>query len=1237
MSNHQSGLRGILVLLIYLSAVVVQAGDANDKVDVPKPTPVQPEWPEAELVGYWPFDGDGRSEFGIATQHGELASTRDRSGKEGGAVQFDAKKKGYFSIALNAGGGFDQMKTGTVSLWVRWDDGPQTGNEEFRVFAPILSRQQDGKFSTHLLGLTGLDPEQAGVRWRSELKCETILEQKDTEPVGAGKWHHVAICYGPNRQTLYVDGKIAAKSDEPPQMTNFGYEPPLVVGGWIGDGNLWSTAAVDDLAIWNEKLLPEQIASLAAGRKTPLEIVSVVRFEDATKYSSLGEVHIPREHIRRNPLQTIKFARDTLALVENSEPRPEFKRELDELERQVLAVIEASGAEIVGRTADGNAAEAPAPASTGKTTAANRKAFAELTASIFKLRRKIIFSHPALNFDRLLINKRPAPNYLHQSRQYLGRYSPEGDGLAVVTNWKNRPEVKLLLKDKLPVGSVLHPDLSFDGKRVLFSFCDHSESDLNRRRFLIYEIGVNGSGLRQITGGVNDPLTTTENRETAIVEDYDPCYLPDGGFIFTSTRQQAHIRCQYGGRYFANFVLHRGELDNLDELGPRVARISFNEAPEWEPSVQADGSVLYTRWDYINRHWNWFQSLWLTKPDGTGVAHVYGNYTRSPCITAEPRAVPGSKKIVSTAAAHHGYTAGSLILIDPRVGADGPEPITRLTPEVTFPESEYRGTTSEQADALIHTARGINNGSAFPLHGAYCNPYPLSEDLFLVAYTPSKLAKEGGRQDGVPYGISLLDSLGGLELIYRDPEMSSFAPLPVVARKTPPALPSTIDPKRRGESGVFYVHNVYESTERIPAGKIRSLRVVEIQEQTVESPPSRGKVILDLPKRILGTVPVEPDGSVAFRAPACKMLGLQLLDENGMAVMGMRSLIYLQPGETTSCIGCHEPRSHMPGVGTGGTTGTSYAAGPLIPAAPRASVRELTPPDGPCYEGGLSFTRTVQPVLDRHCIGCHGLQASGEKPAGGINLLGTMKDTVLPYPDWPGPNRIRISTAYESLISRKGLISVPQCNYENDRSMPYDYYSHAGRLAKMLLAGHSDEESRPRVQLDAGSFDRIVQWLDMNAIFYGEYSWNKAEWRRPNPDGEKQLRAYIREVCGSVSGKELGRPLAEQPFETLVNVSLPSESRILLGPLSADAGGWGTINGGPWKSKQSPQFRKMLKLVNASVEPLATQDKAGTCNQNPCRCGTCWVRKARRDFLEQRRQNCRESGALTKSLRLGGG
>jgi len=368
----------------------------------------------AELIGYWPFDGNGRGEFMAATPHGEIDSARDRFGREGGAVSFDALKKAFFSISLNSGTGFDQLKTATFSIWVRWDDGLQTGSRAFGMFAPVLSRQQNGSFSTHLLGLTGNDPEEAGICWRSELKCESILRQEDSKPVGAGEWHHVAIAYRPNGQTLYVDGKAVARSDTSPGISNRGAEPPLVVGGWSGDGNLWSTASVDDLAIWNEELSPEQIASLAASKITPLEVRSVIRFEDAADYSSLNEVHTPREHITRSPLQAIKFARDTLALVERTAPRAKFRARLNELERQLRATLETHEAKKVDK------------AIVVESTIENRRAFAELTAAILELRRQIIFSHPALDFDRLLINKRPAPLYLHQSRQYLGRYSPEG-------------------------------------------------------------------------------------------------------------------------------------------------------------------------------------------------------------------------------------------------------------------------------------------------------------------------------------------------------------------------------------------------------------------------------------------------------------------------------------------------------------------------------------------------------------------------------------------------------------------------------------------------------------------------------------------------------------------------------------------------------------------------------------------------------------------------------------------
>jgi len=825
-----------------------------------------------------------------------------------------------------------------------------------------------------------------------------------------------------------------------------------------------------------------------------------------------GEVPGPDDGTVQGALQ---LARQTLAFVEKSAARPELKAELAALESKIRQV------------ADRPEVDQEA-----------------LYAEVRQLRRRIILSHPLLDFDKLLINKRPPPGFSHQSDQYLGRHSGPGPGLVVLDSWKEDPAETVLFEGKLPPGSVLHPDLSFDATRVLFSYCDHTEEDPTLRGFFIYEVGIDGSGLRQLTGTPDDPLEGAGGRQTVLIEDFDPCYLPDGGFAFISTRNQGGVRCHHGGRYCPTYTLYRAEGD-----GSGIRPVSFGEANEWDPSVLPDGRIIWTRWDYINRHDTVFQSLWTIRPDGTGTAHFYGNYSRNPCSIAEARAIPGSHKVVATTTAHHSFTAGSVIVVDPHAGQDGQEPITRITPEVVFPETEGWPASS------------------------YATPYPLSEDLFLVAYSPEHHAKQGSKQIRNAYAIYLIDTLGGRELIYRDPETSCFAPTPVVPRPKPPVLPSLVASKQHAKTGTFYVQDVYRSTETIPRGSVKSLRVVKVFPQPAQRVPDRSFVLFETPKRIVGTVPVDDDGSAAFRAPAGEPLMFQLLDENGMAVMSMRTFVYLQPGEAVTCVGCHEPRNSSPR--------------PIrIPEG--VVFHEPRPSAGPQYEGGLSFARTVQPVLDRYCIRCHGL----EKTEGQINLLGTMD----PEPIKLG--RVRASAAYNALTLREGLVSVAHRNKETPYSKPKDYFAHAGRLAKLLLEG--DQNHRP---LDRESFQRVVDWLDLNAEFYGDYSWNKAEWQTPSPEGEQALRRHVRNTFGP--------PLAEEPFAALVNVALPSESRILKAPLAVEAGGWGQITGSGWADTRDPGYQEMLRLVKASITPMTTHDVCGTCNRQPCECASCWVRDAR--------------------------
>ncbi len=779
--------------------------------------------------------------------------------------------------------------------------------------------------------------------------------------------------------------------------------------------------------------------------------------------------------------------------------------------------------------------------------------FQELYIEIRHLRRGLILSHPALDFDRLLINKRPPPNaHAHMCEQYLGRHSAAGPGLVILDSWKDKPRQTVLLEGELPEGSVLHPDLSFDAKRVIFSFCDHapvvddnirlpihrteirhgySNQKTGARRFSIYEASIDGKTVRQLTGAPSDRMETAYDRATVQIEDLDPCYLPDGSFVFTSTRCQNFGRC-HGGVYKPAFLLYRADADGSD-----IRQISFAEANEWDPSVLPDGRIIYTRWDYINRHNTWFQSLWVTKPNGTATAHYYGNYTRNPCVIAESRSIPGTGKVVATAAAHHFITGGSIITVDPRKGQDGPEPLTRITPEVKFPETEGWGGK-----------------------GCFATPYPLSEEMFLAAYSP-EVVDYGDRPSDAAFGIYLVDSLGGRELIYRDADVSCFTPIPVRPRPVPPVIPSTLpSPDEAPATGTCYVQNVYQSTQPIPDGSIKYLRINRIHDQPSAFFTLRSRAKQEVVKSVIGTVPVNEDGSVAFKVPADTGFQLQALDANGMAVMTMRSLMYVRPGEVIGCAGCHESRSSA-------SPGTGYSLSDIAVSTPE-------PLPGPQYEGGFSFMRSVQPALDRHCILCHGLN---EKPAAGLNLLG--------------------DHAYASLTARRGLVAIALSNKETFYSKPKDYFAHAGKLAPMLIQGHE------KLNLPKESLKRIITWLDLNAQQYGDYSFNRLENRTPSPEGEKALRNYVAE--------RFGKELSCEPFAALVNVGQPDESRILMAPLSAKAGGWGQIEEGGWATEQDPAYRKMAALVDASITPLEYHDIAGTCGRDVCVCNSCWVRRLR--------------------------
>ncbi|MBT3202287.1 MAG: hypothetical protein HN350_20500, partial [Phycisphaerales bacterium] len=253
----------------------------------------------------------------------------------------------------------------------------------------------------------------------------------------------------------------------------------------------------------------------------------------------------------------VKLARLTLAYVQKSKPLPEAAKRLKTL---------------VAQAAQAKPAE-----------------FEQLLEKVSALRREILFQHPDLQFEKLLICKNPPPGPGHMCDQYLGRHTRNGKGLFLLANWRTDKPTETNITKSLPTGYYHHPDLSYDASRVAFAFCDTSV-DRNQKRHWIYEAKIDGSSVRQLTGTLKDPMDRVDGRKTVVIEDWDPCYLPDGGLAFISSRNQSYGRC-HGSRYVPAFLMYRMNAD-----GSGIRRLSFGEANEWDPAVLDDGRIVYTRW-----------------------------------------------------------------------------------------------------------------------------------------------------------------------------------------------------------------------------------------------------------------------------------------------------------------------------------------------------------------------------------------------------------------------------------------------------------------------------------------------------------------------------------------------------------------------------------------------------------------------------------------------------------------
>lgn len=680
-----------------------------------------------------------------------------------------------------------------------------------------------------------------------------------------------------------------------------------------------------------------------------------------------------------------------------------------------------------------------------RSTADDPSRWSELWKQLHRVRRQIALSNPLFRqATPLVFAKQKTASFSHQLTQYLGRFARPGGGIFVLIAPGGSFQCRQLAAGALPEGSYLHPEVSPDGRRVLFAYCqvDKTPASWNEHGdhfYHIYEVAADGSDLRQLTDGPYN--------------DFSPKYLPNGQIIFVSTRRGGWHRC--GGQPGEGCENHTLAVMNADGSQPRT--VSFHETQEWDPAVLDDGRVIFTRWDYVDRHAVHYEQLFTVRPDGSGPVSFYGNNTLNPVGIWEARPVPGSRRVMAIAGPHHAMTAGSVILVDGNRAVDGPAALSRLTPDALFPESE-----TAVPPAGWHAPAGVTTTPAvlpeaerWPGH-CYKSPYPLAEKYFLAAYSFDTLIGEPQANPVNMFGLYLVDCFGNKELLYRDPEISSIWPVPLRSRELPKAI-NAPNVRATEVEGRFFVQNVYESYPPLPAGSAHRLRVVQLLPKSTPGAnwPRVGVANASPGKQVLGTVPVEADGSAYFRAPAGIPLSFQVVDEKGQAVQIMRSVTYLQPGEVQSCVGCHEHRT---------------TASPPNPAA----LALLRPPSsiqpGPDGSNPLSYPILVQPVLDRHCVGCH----TSEKPAGSIALTGDPQGAFsVSY------NALAPRVSYSDWGGRAGDFRVVN---SEPVSQPGYFGARGSSLMRLILEGHH------QVELSAAEIERLATWMDANALFYGTFN-----------------------------------------------------------------------------------------------------------------------------------------------------
>ena len=778
-----------------------------------------------------------------------------------------------------------------------------------------------------------------------------------------------------------------------------------------------------------------------------------------------------------------------------------------------------------------------------------------------RLQREVLLTQPAVRGQPILfvVRHQYRPDH-HNTATFFpaaaheyndGAFTP-GGALKVI-DFAHGGTVRTLLD--VPPGVVRDPEVHFSGQRIVFSMRTNAADSYH-----LYEINADGTGLRQLTFARD-------------VDDLDPLYLPDDSVVFSSTREPKYCGCNR--HIMAN-------LFRMDADGANIHQIGKSTLFEGHPSLMPDGRILYDRWEYVDRNFGDAQALWTVNPDGAGHAMYWGNNTASPGAVLDGRIIPGTDRVLCIFSSCHDRPWGALALVDRQRALDGPKAVLRTWPA--------------DATNLIHETgwQRFDEFTRVPLK--YEDPYPLTEDCFLCSRMIGK---------GEQMGIYLLDTLGNEVLLHTEVP-GCFDPMPLGPRPRPPVVSSRRD--FASAAGVFYVYDVYEGTHMkgVKRGAVKWLRVVEVPEKRFWTRPAWNGQGQEAPamnwhdfnnKRILGTVPVEADGSALFAVPAERFIYFQLLDEHGMMIQSMRSGTMVQPGERASCVGCHEDRRSAPPTtsrpGSSRREAMLAAASSIrypvsetathLPAA-ATTLREphkLTGWYGPPRE--FSFLSEVQPVLNKHCLRCHDFGAEGARAL----ILAPDRDLVF-------------NVAYNELWRRKAIRVVGAG--PSDIQPAYSWGSHDSKLGKTLLKNY-------KTKLTREEFERIVTWIDLNGPYYPSYASAYPDHLAGRSPLNDQQLARLEQLTG-VPLRQLASHEANRGPQIAFD-------RPELSPCLAK-----------YTDKNDPHYQEALKIIRGGQERLAAHPEADKEGFQPCETDQWREQKYRtRQQAEQRNREAIRSGA----------